>query len=164
VFHLALRQTEVLISSIVGLLGLALAVPDHSTLSRLAQTLEVPRPRSSNGANGEPVLLLVDSTGLNDVDDASRAGPLLDQVVGPVGSFTGEPLSSAQDCKSNALCPLAALPWKRPNIGSRHCQLSHPWYARYVGGAAARVGRSFARLLCCPALTERGRKKAPWVR
>ena len=32
------------------------------------------------------------------------------------------------------------------------------------GGAAARVGRSFARLLCCPALTERGRKKAPWVR
>jgi hypothetical protein len=46
----------------------------------------------------------------------------------------------------------------------RHCQLSRPWYARSVGGAAARVGRSFARLLCCPALTERGRKKAPWVR
>jgi len=46
----------------------------------------------------------------------------------------------------------------------RHCQLSCPWYARCVGGAAARVGRSFARLLCCPALTERGRKKAPWVR
>ena len=32
----------------------------------------------------------------------------------------------------------------------RHCQLSRPWYARCVGGAAARVGRSFARLLCCP--------------
>jgi hypothetical protein len=45
-----------------------------------------------------------------------------------------------------------------------HCQLSRPWYARCVGGAAARVGRSFARLSCCPALTERGRKKAPWVR
>jgi len=26
------------------------------------------------------------------------------------------------------------------------------------------VGRSSARPLCCPALTERGRKKAPWVR
>jgi adenylate cyclase len=46
----------------------------------------------------------------------------------------------------------------------RHCQLSRPWYARSVGGAAARVGRSFARLVCCPALTERGSKKAPWVR
>jgi hypothetical protein len=34
-------------------------------------------------------------------------------------------------------------------------------YARCVGGAAARVGGSFARLLCCPALTERGRKEAP---
>jgi hypothetical protein len=38
VFRLALRQTE-------GLLGLGLAVPDHSTLSRRAETLEVPRPR-----------------------------------------------------------------------------------------------------------------------
>jgi transposase len=45
-----------------------------------------------------------------------------------------------------------------------HCQLSRPWYARCVGGAAARVGRSFASLSRCPALTERGRKKAPWVR
>ncbi len=34
VFRLALRQTEGLIGSIIGLLGLALAVPDHSTLSR----------------------------------------------------------------------------------------------------------------------------------
>lgn len=34
VFRLALRQTEGLIGSIIGLLGLALAVPDHSTLCR----------------------------------------------------------------------------------------------------------------------------------
>jgi len=33
-FRLALRQTEGLIGSIVGLLGLDLHVPDHSTLSR----------------------------------------------------------------------------------------------------------------------------------
>src|SRR5215469_14862057 len=32
----------------------------------------------------------------------------------------------------------------------RHCQLSGPWYARFVGGAVARVGRSFARLLSFP--------------
>ncbi len=34
VFRLALRQTEGLVASIIGLLGLDLAVPDHSTLSR----------------------------------------------------------------------------------------------------------------------------------
>src|SRR3954471_714157 len=60
VFRLALRQTEGLIGSILRLLGLDLPVPDHSTLSRRAETLEVPRPRSS----AEPLHLLVDSTGL----------------------------------------------------------------------------------------------------
>jgi hypothetical protein len=60
VFRLALRQTEGLIGSIIRLLGLELAVPDHSTLSRRAETLELPRPRPGS----EPVHLLVDSTGL----------------------------------------------------------------------------------------------------
>jgi hypothetical protein len=132
VFHLALRQTEGLIGSIIGLLGLTLAVPDHSTLSRRAATLDVPRLRRGIDAGGESVHLLVDSTGLklcsagewlvekhgtktrrswrklhigmnadtgeivatalttNDVDDASQVGPLLDQVGGPVASFTGD--------------------------------------------------------------------------
>src|ERR1700720_3556001 len=49
-FRLALRQTEGLIGSIIRLLGLTLAVPDHSTLSRRAKTLDVPRLRSSSGA------------------------------------------------------------------------------------------------------------------
>ena len=67
VFRLAFRQTEGLIGSIVHLLGLALRVPDHTTLSRRSATLEVPRPtRPSVGADGEaePLHLLVDSTGL----------------------------------------------------------------------------------------------------
>src|SRR5207253_6882886 len=46
VFRLALRQTEGLIGSILQLLDLDLAVPDHSTLSRRAETLEVPRPKA----------------------------------------------------------------------------------------------------------------------
>src|SRR5919202_3526147 len=62
VFRLALRQTEGLISSILHLLGLTLAVPDHTTLCRRAETLEVPRPRPRSA--GEPLHLLVDSTGL----------------------------------------------------------------------------------------------------
>ena len=62
VFRLALRQTEGLIGSIIGLLGLELRVPDHSTLSRRAKTLEVQRLQPRR--DGEPTHLLVDSTGL----------------------------------------------------------------------------------------------------
>ncbi len=61
VFRLALRQTEGLIGSVIALLGLDLSVPDHSTLSRRAKTLEVPPLR--RGGTG-PLHLLVDSTGL----------------------------------------------------------------------------------------------------
>src|SRR5215212_3793403 len=67
VFRLALRQTEGRIGSLMRLLGLDLPVPDHTTLSRRAATLEVPRPRSGStdaGRSAEPVHLLVDSTGL----------------------------------------------------------------------------------------------------
>src|SRR4051794_11166329 len=46
VFRLALRQAEGQIGSVLQLLGLDLAVPDHSTLSRRAATLEVPRPQA----------------------------------------------------------------------------------------------------------------------
>ena len=63
VFRLALRQTEGLIGSIVDLLGLNLAVPDHLPLCHRAETLEVPRQQPRR--DGEPPhLLVVDSTGL----------------------------------------------------------------------------------------------------
>src|SRR5438046_1459370 len=60
VFRLALRQTEGLHASLLQLLGLDLAAPDDSTISRRGETLPVSRPR----AGSEPVHLLVDSTGL----------------------------------------------------------------------------------------------------
>lgn len=60
VFRLGLRQTEGLIGSVIRLLGLDLSVPDHSTLSRRAESLELMRSPCSNA----PVHLLVDSTGL----------------------------------------------------------------------------------------------------
>jgi Transposase DDE domain len=139
VFRLALRQTEGLIGSILRLLGLELAVPDHTTLSRRAETLEVPQPRSGT----EPAHLLVDSTGLrlcgpgewlvekhgrrrrrswrklhvgvdagtgrieavelttNDLDDGSQVGSLLDQVTGPIASFTGDGAYDRDDVYSN---------------------------------------------------------------
>ncbi len=62
VVGLALRQTEGLIGSVIGLLGLDLAAPpDHSTLSRRAKTLERPQLRR---AGADPLHVLVDSSGL----------------------------------------------------------------------------------------------------
>ena len=60
VFQLALRQTKGLIGSVIHLLGLDLAVPDHSTLSRRAATLAITQPPSSV----EPVHLLWTAQGL----------------------------------------------------------------------------------------------------
>lgn len=61
VYHLALRATQGLLTSIVKMLGLTLPVPHYSTFSRRAQALEVSlavvRP-------GEPIHLLVDSSGV----------------------------------------------------------------------------------------------------
>ena len=85
VFRLALRQTEGLIASLLRLLGLDLAAPDHSTLSRRGETLPVSRPRPGS----EPVHLLVDSTGLKlsvPVSGWSRSTP--QRCVGPGESFT----------------------------------------------------------------------------
>ena len=62
VFHLPLRQTEGLMSSVFELLGVSIAVPDHSTLSRRAMNLK----SISRGCTlpAGPVHLLIDSTGL----------------------------------------------------------------------------------------------------
>jgi Transposase DDE domain len=65
VFHLAYRQTEGLIGSIISLLGLTLRVPDHTTLSRRSATLAVPWPPATIAdGHARPLHLLVDSTGL----------------------------------------------------------------------------------------------------
>ena len=61
VFGLALRQTEGLIGSIIHLLGVELAVPDHSTLGRRAQTVTLPKWTRRHAG---PLQLIVDSTGL----------------------------------------------------------------------------------------------------
>jgi len=151
VFRLALRQTEGLLGSVIGLLGLDLAVPDHSTLSRRAATLEVPRPQPRR--DGEPLHLLVDSTGLRlcragewllekhgaktrrswrklhigmdadtgqivaatltrkEVDDGAEVGPLLDQVPGPVSSFTADGAYDQEGVSAAVAerCPEAAV-------------------------------------------------------
>ena len=59
VFRLPLRQTNGLIGSILRLLGLDLPVPNFSTLSRRAPSLELPAQPRATGVH-----LLVDSSGL----------------------------------------------------------------------------------------------------
>ena len=61
VFGLALRQTEGLIGSIIHLLGIELAVPDHSTLGGRAPTVTLPKWTRRHAG---PLQLIVDSTGL----------------------------------------------------------------------------------------------------
>ncbi len=62
VFGLPLRQAEGFVGSLLHMLGLdQLPVPDHSTLSRRAQSLDVaPKTTQHRG----PIHLIVDSTGL----------------------------------------------------------------------------------------------------
>ncbi|MFS8051190.1 IS5 family transposase, partial [Rhizobium sp. BR 314] len=65
VFGLRLRQAEGLLISVLQLMGLALSVPDHTTLSRRASTRRSPATRQGRGIPGErPVHVLIDSTGL----------------------------------------------------------------------------------------------------
>jgi hypothetical protein len=61
-FHLALRQTEGFLGSVLRLMGLALPCPDHTTLSRRNATVGV-RRKIQRAPQG-PVCVIVDSTGL----------------------------------------------------------------------------------------------------
>ena len=62
VFHLALRQVEGFTSSVLRLLGLQIAVPDHSTLSRRGRGFAGCQPRAVR--HDRPVHVVLDSTGL----------------------------------------------------------------------------------------------------
>ncbi|OCP19801.1 MULTISPECIES: IS5 family transposase [unclassified Ensifer] len=65
VFGPRLRQAEGLLESVLQLMGLALAIPDHTTLSRRARTWQLPNRRHDRQVPPEgPLHVLVDSTGL----------------------------------------------------------------------------------------------------
>ena len=61
-FHMALRQAEAFSRSVLRLLGAALPVPDHTTLSRRGRVFAGRQPRVATSAG--PIHLLLDSTGL----------------------------------------------------------------------------------------------------
>ena len=70
IFHLPLRQTEGFLTSIFGMLGLDLSAPDHTTLSRRGQHLDLPLRRAPAGAG---LHLIVDSTRLSIVGEGEWA-------------------------------------------------------------------------------------------
>ncbi|MFC0387229.1 IS5 family transposase [Muricoccus vinaceus] len=120
VYRLALRQAEGLIRSIFALLGLALPIPDHTTLSRRGRTLRL----DGRSDAGRGLDLAIDSTGLrlakpsgaghegwrklhvavdpdtgqilaeeltrSDVHDTVPVPALLDRVTGWIGRVYGE--------------------------------------------------------------------------
>jgi len=58
------RQTEGLLRSIVGLLGLAVSVPDHTTFARRSPGLVLAAALARAQASGGPVQVVIDATGL----------------------------------------------------------------------------------------------------
>ena len=70
IFHLPLRQTEGFLRSIFGMLCLDLSAPDHTTLSRRGQHLDLALRRLPAGAG---IHLIVDSTGLSTVGEGEWA-------------------------------------------------------------------------------------------
>lgn len=60
-YHLPLRATQGLLSSVVALLGVAIAVPCYTTLARRRRSLAVTLPTRATSA---PLHLVVDSTGV----------------------------------------------------------------------------------------------------
>ncbi len=70
VFHLPLRQTEGFLNSVFKLMDVDLVAPDHTTLSRRSQDIDVALRRA---ATDEAIHLVVDSTGLSIVGEGEWA-------------------------------------------------------------------------------------------
>jgi len=70
VFRLPLRQAEGFLRSILSLMSIDLEAPDHTTLSRRSQSLNVDLHRV---AGDKPIQLIVDSTGLSIVGEGEWA-------------------------------------------------------------------------------------------
>jgi IS5 family transposase len=70
VFKLPLRQTEGFLRSVLSLMGVDLEAPDHTTLSRRSQRLDV---GLNDIASSGPIHLIVDSTGLSIVGQGEWA-------------------------------------------------------------------------------------------
>ena len=95
-FKMALRQTEGLMQSVLGLMNRTEAAPDHTTVSRRAVGLKV--TNSLSGAQG-PLHVLIDSTGLQ----VFGAGQWLEEKHGAKSRRTWRKLHLAVDAKTGMI-------------------------------------------------------------
>ncbi len=131
VYHLALRQAEGLIRSIFALLGVALPVPDHTTLSRRGRMLRLDGRVSAGGS----LDLAIDSTGLRlaKPSGAGREGwRKLHVAVDPV---TGQIL--AEELTRSDVHDTVPVPALLSRITGRICRVYGD--AAYAGGPTYRV-------------------------
>ena len=70
IFHLPLRQAEGFLNSLFGMMGIDRSAPDHPTLSRRSQHLDLTR---RGVPTDERLHLIVDSTGLSSVGEGEWA-------------------------------------------------------------------------------------------
>ena len=118
VFRLPLRQTEGFVRSVLALMGAALETPDHTTLSRRSQRLQVALHRLPAAG---PIHVVVDSTGLSVVGEGEwaavkhgghgrRGWKKLHLAVDRSGAIVAQALTDATaDDASTALPLLAAV-------------------------------------------------------
>jgi transposase len=95
-FKLPLRQSEGLMASVLTLMDLTIAAPDHTTISRRAVTLPVIQPASVPHG---PLHLLIDSTGLQ----VYGAGQWLEAKHGPKSRRKWRKLHLAIDASSGMI-------------------------------------------------------------
>ena len=110
IFTLPLRQTEGFLTSLFGLMGLDLPAPDQTTLSRRGQHLKLTLRRVPRG---EPMHLIVDSTGLSIVGEGEWAAAkhggrgtrgwkklhvAVDEVDGHLTRVTADPAYDTRAC------------------------------------------------------------------
>ncbi|CCV09553.1 hypothetical protein MESS2_p60019 [Mesorhizobium metallidurans STM 2683] len=100
VFGLRLRQTEGLLASVLQLMGMDLAVPDHTTLSRRAGISRLPdRRQGRRFPEDGPVHVLIDSTGL----EIHGAGQWLEEKHGARSRRSWRKLHLALDADSGEI-------------------------------------------------------------
>jgi transposase len=103
VLHQPLRQTEGAMKSIVALMGVDLAIPDHTTFSRRRGGLKI-LPRLAE--RSEPLHLLVDSTGVT----IDGEGEWLDQKHGVRSRRRWRKLHLAVEADTQEIVAVALTP------------------------------------------------------
>lgn len=102
VFHLALRQVEGFTRSVLRLLGLEIAVPDHSTLSRRGRGFAGRQPRAVR--HDRPVDVVLDSTGLQIFGQGGAGQGSARVASGIPAEGSGMPRSMAASQGSGGSC------------------------------------------------------------